>query len=72
MCTCCFPQSSSYGKERMRNSNDKRVYQPPRVVSEKVFEQAALACNRLRLGPPAGLPNFDIKTNVTICGYASS
>ena len=54
----------------MRISTNKKVYRKPHVVSEKVFEQVALACaGQQWLTPP---PFTHMKSRSTECGYSSS
>lgn len=52
----------------MERKSGKRVYQKPKVVSDKVFEQAALACQQLAW--PHTRTN--LKNNNNTCGWNAS
>jgi len=54
----------------MRISRNKKAYKKPKVVSEKVFEQVALACSGEQwISPP---PYTHMKSRSSECGYSSS
>jgi len=53
----------------MNNKSDlKKLYEKPQIVSEKIFERTALACNQ----DPFLNYQTDTKDNSTTCGYNDS
>ncbi|MEW6359197.1 MAG: hypothetical protein AB1696_22880 [Planctomycetota bacterium] len=54
-------------KQRQRN-----VYRKPKIVSEKIFEQAALACSGMDMGTPPAAQANTLKNNVRVCEFAHS
>jgi len=52
----------------MSGRRERRSYARPRVVSERVFEQAALACGRGNFHNDTA----HLKTAPAYCGYHSS
>ena len=59
------------GGYTVRQHDEKRRYTRPKIVSERVFEQAALACAQYAFfaGAPLAL---NLKQNDTTCGFSSS
>ena len=49
-------------------NSKKKGYQKPKIVTEKVFEQAALACAQNQFSNT----KINMKVEQTICGYSSS
>jgi len=57
----------------MQKKSHASVYRKPRIVSEKVFEQAALACSGQDMGTPAVVTAREaLKNNGQVCQYAHS
>ena len=57
----------------MKERDGKKYYRKPEIVSEKVFEQSALACGNVAFDAnPANLVNFGLKVADTVCGFSSS
>lgn len=54
----------------METKIERRAYQKPRIVSERVFEQAALACSQVRINTSTVYTN--LKNDSQVCGYAHS
>lgn len=52
----------------MGRNVERKIYRKPRVVSEKVFEQAALACTYDTLNATY----TNLKTTVSACGLNHS
>ncbi|MEW6359200.1 MAG: hypothetical protein AB1696_22895 [Planctomycetota bacterium] len=54
----------------MNEKRDKKPYVKPTIATEKVFEQAALACNQAPFD--AVFTNQALKQHPNICDFASS
>ncbi|NOZ20921.1 MAG: hypothetical protein GXP25_07500 [Planctomycetes bacterium] len=57
----------------MNKETGKKTYRKPRLTSEKIFEQAALACSGYNMGSPSVVTGREaLKNNGQICQYAHS
>ena len=54
----------------MKEQQNRTRYRKPTITTEKVFEQAALACTHVHFtNPPI---NFAMKHASAVCGFTSS
>jgi len=59
-------------RTRVRKTNSRRCYRKPRILTEKVFEQAALACGAIQLPGNVNSGLTNLKSNATGCGFSHS
>jgi len=56
----------------METKIERKAYRKPTVVTEKIFEQAALACSAADMGTPATAFRNSLKNNITSCEFSHS
>ena len=57
----------------MKETESKKRYTRPEILSERVFEQSALACGHVAYDAvAANLVNYNLKASQAVCGFTSS